>query len=259
MDEGRVGLVPDAAEVGGRGDLGPDRGRVEELVLVAVLPQELGGLLEPARPRAARARRRGRRSARGRSRSRGARCRRRSPRSSRGRAARAAAISSAKRALPFSIPCVSEPRAKPPLRPLAPKPTVSASSTTTSRDGIVGLRVERRPEPGEAAADDAEVGLGRAVERRLRLARRQRVQPVRAHCRVRERRALGLGRRGVGPRERHGRESTDGSRPPPSGPRTSSRMSSTGAMTSGTTGWSRRRPFRSPSGSGPAPSGRARR
>ena len=48
-------------------------------------------------------------------------------------------ISSAKRARPFSIPCVSEPSAKPPLRPLAPKPTVSASSTTTSRPGSSAL------------------------------------------------------------------------------------------------------------------------
>ena len=42
-------------------------------------------------------------------------------------------ISSAKRARPFSIPCVRLATANPPLRPLAPNPAVSASSTTTSR------------------------------------------------------------------------------------------------------------------------------
>ena len=49
------------------------------------------------------------------------------------------------------MPWVSEPSAKPPFRPLAPKPTVSASSTTTSRAGSLRLGVEGRPEPGEPA------------------------------------------------------------------------------------------------------------
>ncbi len=44
-------------------------------------------------------------------------------------------ISSPNRASPFSSPWVSEEIAKPPLRPLAPKPIVSASSRTTSRAG----------------------------------------------------------------------------------------------------------------------------
>ena len=44
-------------------------------------------------------------------------------------------ISSGKRSTPLRSPCVSEPSRKPPLRPLAPKPTVSCSSSTTSRVG----------------------------------------------------------------------------------------------------------------------------
>ena len=56
-------------------------------------------------------------------------------------------ISSAKRARPFSIPCVSEPCAKPPLRPLAPNPTVSASRTTTSRPGSSALACRAAQSP----------------------------------------------------------------------------------------------------------------
>ena len=74
--------------------------------------------------------------------------------------------------------------------------------------GVVGLRVKRRPEPGEAAADDAEIGLVRAFEPRLRLPRGKSVEPVRPHRRVGEGGALRLCRRARGPRERHDPEST---------------------------------------------------
>jgi hypothetical protein len=43
---------------------------------------------------------------------------------------------------------------QPPLRPLAPKPTWSASSTSTSSEGSATQQVVRRPQPGEATADD---------------------------------------------------------------------------------------------------------
>ena len=74
---------------------------------------------------------------------------------------------------------------------------------------IVGLRMESRPQPREPAADDAEVGLARPVERRLGLARRQVVEPERPHDRAGERCPLGLGGRGLRPGEGHGRESTE--------------------------------------------------
>ena len=63
------------------------------------------------------------------------------------------------------MPCVSDATQNPPLRPLAPNPAVSASSRTTSRAGSSVLRVQRRPQPGEPAADDAQVGLGHALQR----------------------------------------------------------------------------------------------
>ena len=62
--------------------------------------------------------------------------------------------------------------------------------------GVVGLRLQRRPEPGEAAADDAEVGLGAAAQGGRRLARRQRRDPVG--------RPLGLPRNGRGRRRWEG-------------------------------------------------------
>ena len=49
---------------------------------------------------------------------------------------------------------------KPPLRPEAPKPAVSASSTTTSRAGSSAFAYSAAHRPGEAAADDAQVGVG---------------------------------------------------------------------------------------------------
>src|SRR4051794_41682352 len=43
---------------------------------------------------------------------------------------------------------------------------------------VVGLREERRPEPGEAAADDAEVRLDLAAQGSTQLAWAQRGEPV---------------------------------------------------------------------------------
>src|SRR5262249_29646312 len=59
---------------------------------------------------------------------------------------------------------------------------------------VVGLRVQRRPQPGEAPADDAEVGLDDAGDRRLGLAGGQGREPERAHLGGRVRPAVGGGR-----------------------------------------------------------------
>ena len=83
---------------------------------------------------------------------------------------------SAKRASPFSIPCVSDATQKPPLRPRAPKPAVSASSSDDVARRVERLRVQRRPQPGEAAADDAQVGVGHARQRGRRAPARSRSQ-----------------------------------------------------------------------------------
>ena len=56
---------------------------------------------------------------------------------------------------------------QPPLRPLAPNPATSRSTTSTRRPGRPAAGV-RRPEAGVAGADDADVGLGVAVQRRAR-------------------------------------------------------------------------------------------
>ena len=58
--------------------------------------------------------------------------------------------------------------AKPPLRPLAPKPTSWPSSTTTRSVGLGLEEVVGGPEPRVAAADDRDVGgdrPGRAAGR----------------------------------------------------------------------------------------------
>ena len=73
---------------------------------------------------------------------------------------------------------------------------------------IVRLRVERRPEPGEPAADDAEIGLGRPFELGLGLPRRQGVEPVGLDGRVSEGSALRVRWRARGPRKGHGRRVT---------------------------------------------------
>ena len=54
---------------------------------------------------------------------------------------------------------------KPPFRPLAPPPQMSASTMATSHPGSSSLMSKRRPEPGIAAADDAHIGLLAAGER----------------------------------------------------------------------------------------------
>ena len=90
---------------------------------------------------------------------------------------------------------------KPPLRPLAPKPSVSASSSDDVARRVVGLRVQRRPQAGEPAADDAQVGVDRAGQRRRGVARRQRREPERADLGVGERGAVAVGR--LGPEARH--------------------------------------------------------
>ena len=57
------------------------------------------------------------------------------------------AISSGKRASPLAMPCVSEATKNPPLRPLAPAPTRSASRTTTSRAGSSALACSAAQSP----------------------------------------------------------------------------------------------------------------
>ena len=65
-------------------------------------------------------------------------------------------------------------RHQPPLRPLAPKPTCSASSTSTSAPGLLSQQVVGGPQPGVAAADHDDVrglrqlGRGRPGRRRGR-------------------------------------------------------------------------------------------
>ena len=76
---------------------------------------------------------------------------------------------------------------KPPLRPLAAEPTSWASISTTSRDGIALLGDDRRPQPGVAAADDAQVaGLG-AHQRRVAVGLVGVVVPVRVRVGVGDR------------------------------------------------------------------------
>ena len=66
-------------------------------------------------------------------------------------------ISSGKCSSPLASPWVSEAAQKPPLRPLAPQPTRSASRTATRRDGIRLEQRDRRPQAGEPAADDRDI------------------------------------------------------------------------------------------------------
>jgi hypothetical protein len=63
--------------------------------------------------------------------------------------------------------------------------------------GVVGLGVQGGPEAGEAAADDAEVGLGRPGQRRGRPARRERADPERSRLGVGVAGAVGAARRPV--------------------------------------------------------------
>ena len=68
---------------------------------------------------------------------------------------------------------------QPPLRPEAPKPTVSASSTAIRSVGVGLGEVVGGPEPGEAGADDRDVDLGVAAQWGVRRGRRSRVVPER--------------------------------------------------------------------------------
>ena len=88
------------------------------------------------------------------------------------------------------------------------EPAIAAARPAADRVGleqhhlpgrVVGLRVERRPEPGEAAADDAEVGGGLAAQGRGRLAGRQLGEPERPRLGVGVGSPLGVGDRGEGP------------------------------------------------------------
>ena len=67
--------------------------------------------------------------------------------------------SSGKCRMPLARPWVRLASQKPPLRPLAPKATVSASSTDDPQ-GRVGVgQGDRRPQAGEARADDGDVDV----------------------------------------------------------------------------------------------------
>ena len=55
-----------------------------------------------------------------------------------------------------------------PLRPLAPNPAISRSRITIRNDGSRRRQVERGPQAGQPGAEDRDVGVGRAVERRTR-------------------------------------------------------------------------------------------
>ena len=77
----------------------------------------------------------------------------------------------------MASPCVSDASQNPPFRPLAPNETVSASSTHDPERRIrVGQR-DRRPQPGEPATDDDDVGRRVARQRWLE-ARARLAQPV---------------------------------------------------------------------------------
>ena len=164
VDEGGVGLVPDASEVGRRGDLGADRGFVEDLVLVAVALEQLRGLLDPL---------------------------------DLVRLERDAEVAGQ---LEVAVDAEALDVGDEPVEVLVTEPlelrhlvgeagqsildpvreraereaAVSPARAEADRlgledddvaAGVVGLRVQRRPEPREAAADDAEVGLGLPFER----------------------------------------------------------------------------------------------
>jgi hypothetical protein len=73
---------------------------------------------------------------------------------------------------------------------VAPAGTLAAAARLDDHDrpgGVGALGMQRRPQPRVAAADDAEVGLHHALQAGMRLAGRQRVEPVRARRRVGER------------------------------------------------------------------------
>ena len=67
---------------------------------------------------------------------------------------------------PLARPWVRLAWQKPPLRPLAPKPTVAASSDRRPAARIRVGQGDRGPQPGEPGADDRDVGAPVPVERR---------------------------------------------------------------------------------------------
>ncbi len=126
VDERRARALPEPAVVGRGGDLGARRrARRAARDVVPEAPQQRSRLVELLEQRSGAARRSARRFARARSRCRDARGRRRARRSSRARAARASAARRRSARARCSSPWVSDAFAKPPLRPLAPNPTVS--------------------------------------------------------------------------------------------------------------------------------------
>ena len=87
---------------------------------------------------------------------------------------------------PLRSPCVSECSAKPPLRPRRAERDVLGLDEDDLAPRLALLRDQRRPQPGEAAADDREVAR-RARPRPAGTARARRARPpVRARRRVGE-------------------------------------------------------------------------
>ena len=89
--------------------------------------------------------------------------------------------------LPFATPCVRLDSMNPPLRPLAADPTSWASISTTSCDGVALLGDDRRPQAGVTAADDAQVAVLGAHQRRVRVGLVGVVVPVRVRVGVGDR------------------------------------------------------------------------
>ena len=96
---------------------------------------------------------------------------------------------------------------KPPLRPLGPKPQRSASSRTIRRSGSASSRCHAVHRPGEPAADDHDVGVGVAPQRRQR--RRAR-RPRRSTSRGRRAASVGSPARPRAPPGRAGSASDAG-------------------------------------------------
>ena len=67
--------------------------------------------------------------------------------------------SSGKCLIPLARPWVRLDWQKPPLRPLAPNPTVACSRTATRSAGVRVGQGDRRPQPGEAGPDDGHVDV----------------------------------------------------------------------------------------------------